>query len=86
MSHWALCVQISSCSVDNVSRAAENLLTDYSLLRLPETGQLPFQSLAFDPYSHIPHDPSHSELAGISAKALELTLEILSTEGKELLY
>jgi hypothetical protein len=66
-------------------RAAEKLLTDYSLLKLPSDGRLPFQSLAFDPYTHIPHDPSHSELAGLSAKALELTLNLLTKDGSSLL-
>jgi hypothetical protein len=66
-------------------RSAQSLLTDYSLLPLSE-GRLPFQSLAFDPYTHIPHDPSHSELAGMSSKALELTLELLSKDGGDCLY
>lgn len=66
-------------------RAAEKLLTDYSLLKLSSDGRLPFQSLAFDPYTHIPHDPSHSELAGLSAKALELTLNLITKDGSSLL-
>jgi hypothetical protein len=48
--------------------------------------RLPFQALAFDPYTHIPHDPSHSELARLSAKGLELMLAILSKEACDLLY
>jgi hypothetical protein len=68
-------------------RAAEQLLTDYSLLPLDTRhNRVPFATLAFDPYSHIPHDPSHSELAGLGAKALELTIELLSKEGCTLLY
>lgn len=68
------------------SSVAQRLLTDYSLLPLASHGRRPFHSIAFDPYSHLPHDPSHSELAGLSAKALELTMEMLSKEGIELLY
>jgi hypothetical protein len=66
--------------------AAEMLLTNYSLLPLHLSKRLPFQALAFDPYTHIPHDPSHSELAGLSAKGLELMLAILSKEACDLLY
>ena len=66
------------------SRDAELLLADYSLLP-PLCNGLPFQSIAFDPYVHLPHDPSHSELAGISCKVLELTMEMLSKDGRELL-
>jgi hypothetical protein len=68
-----------------IFRAAEALLTDYSLLPLLSHGRRPFQLLVFDPYTHIPHDPSHSELAGLSSKALELTMEVLSNGGTQLL-
>lgn len=75
------------CIPDLIFREAEKLLADYSLLSLDsDKPRLPFATLAFDPYTHIPHDPSHSELAGLSAKALELTIELLSKEGCTLLY